>query len=262
MRSVCDKKLSDIWNISLYFSSFKWFKALYNSRWRDIDNMLFLFLQDITNIRKWFRKNMIKYLKNHTSKLALSRKFADGLLQDVVIRLDTFRSSMKEQFDDPLAEHLSDTSQEIKDHYIELLNKLIEGQYYFGDKMDFRQIASGMKIWRIPVSKKYYKYQQYRHIYIKMKYIHLTSMPYAWIGHPDRSKESGDGSGGRFKNTYELLILRAINISILYKIEIFQCMGKIFCVEFQRFPLKFHTKYLIHTLKDDDFIQCWKFKSS
>ena len=27
-------------------------------------------------------------------------------------------------------------------------------------------------------------------------------------------------------------------------------MGKIFCVEFQRVPLKFHTKYLTHTLKD------------
>ena len=25
-------------------------------------------------------------------------------------------------------------------------------------------------------------------------------------------------------------------------------MGKIFCVEFQRYPLKFHTKYLTHTL--------------
>ena len=27
-------------------------------------------------------------------------------------------------------------------------------------------------------------------------------------------------------------------------------MGKIFCMEFQRYPLKFHTKYLTHTLKD------------
>ena len=27
-------------------------------------------------------------------------------------------------------------------------------------------------------------------------------------------------------------------------------MGKIFCVEFQRVPLKFHTKYLTHTLND------------
>ena len=26
-------------------------------------------------------------------------------------------------------------------------------------------------------------------------------------------------------------------------------MGKKFCVEFQRVPLKFHTKYLINTLK-------------
>ena len=103
---------------------------------------------------------MKKYLKNNTSKLKLSHKFTDGLLQDVVIHMDTFRSSMKEQFDDPLAEHFSDASQEIKDVYIELLNKLIEGQYYFGDKMDFRERASEMNIWRIPVSEKYDKYQQ------------------------------------------------------------------------------------------------------
>ena len=37
----------------------------------------------------------------------------------------------------------------------------------------------------------------------------------------------------------------------------FQCMGKIFCVEFQRVPLKFHTKYLFHTLNDVVFIQCF-----
>ena len=68
--------------------------------------------------------------------------------------------------------------------------------------------------------------------------------------------------GGRFKNTYELLNLRALKISKLHKNHIFQCMGKIFCVEFQRVPLKFHTKYLTHTLKDVDFINIWKFKSS
>ena len=62
------------------------------------------------------------------------------------------------------------------------------------------------------------------------------------------------GPGGRFKNTYELLNLRALKISKLHKNHIFQCMGKIFCVEFQRVPLKFHTKYLTHTLKDVDFI--------
>ena len=69
-------------------------------------------------------------------------------------------------------------------------------------------------------------------------------------------------SGGRFKNAYELLNLRALKISIFYKNHIFQCMGKILCVEFQRVPLKFHTKYLTHTLKDVDFIHRWKFKSS
>ena len=60
--------------------------------------------------------------------------------------------------------------------------------------------------------------------------------------------------GGRFKNTNELLNLTALKISMLYKNHIFQCMSKIFCVEFQREPLKFHTKYLTHTLKDIDFI--------
>ena len=50
---------------------------------------------------------------------------------------------------------------------------------------------------------------------------------------------------------------------MLYENHIFQCMGKIFRVEFQRVPLKFHTKYLTHTytkylthkLKDLDFIE-------
>ena len=68
--------------------------------------------------------------------------------------------------------------------------------------------------------------------------------------------------GGRFKKTYELFNLRALKISPVNKIHIFQCMGKIFCVEFQRYPLKFHTKYLTYTLKDTIFIQHWNFKSS
>ena len=68
--------------------------------------------------------------------------------------------------------------------------------------------------------------------------------------------------GGRFKNTYELLNLRALKISHGNKIYIFQCMGKIFCVEFQRCPLKFHTKYMTHALKDMIFILRWNFKSS
>ena len=70
------------------------------------------------------------------------------------------------------------------------------------------------------------------------------------------------GAWGRFKNTYELLKLRALKFSLVNKIHIFPCMGKIFCVEFQRIPLKFHTKYLTHTLEDVIFIQHWNSKSS
>ena len=60
---------------------------------------------------------------------------------------------------------------------------------------------------------------------------------------------SGGGeAGGAFKKMYELLNLRALKISTLYKSRIFQCMGIIICGEFQRYPLKFLTKYLIHRL--------------
>ena len=67
---------------------------------------------------------------------------------------------------------------------------------------------------------------------------------------------------GHFKNVDELLNLRALKISMLHENDIFECMGKIFCVEFQRVPLKFHTKYLTHIMMDVDFIHRWKFKSS
>ena len=58
------------------------------------------------------------------------------------------------------------------------------------------------------------------------------------------------GPRGYFKNTYELLNLRALKFSPMNKIHIFQWMCEIFCVEFQRYPLKFHTKYFTHTLKN------------
>ena len=64
-------------------------------------------------------------------------------------------------------------------------------------------------------------------------------------------------AGGRFKNAYELLSLSALKFSFVNKKHIFQSMDKIFCVEFLRVPLRFHTKYLTHTLKDTIFIQSW-----
>ena len=94
----------------------------------------------------------------------------------------------------------------------------------------------------------------------------LNSSGVLTIGMDERqyraSKVEPSSTGGHFKNTYELLNLRALKISKLHKNHIFHCMGKIFCMEFQRVPLKFHTKYLTHTLKDVDFIHIWKFKSS
>ena len=44
---------------------------------------------------------------------------------------------------------------------------------------------------------------------------------------------------GVFQKAYKLLNLRALKFSPTNKVHIFQCMGKLFCVEFQRTPLKF-----------------------
>ena len=104
---------------------------------------------------------MQRYLKNRESKLELSQEFTNLNPQDVVIYLDTFRSSMKGHFDDPMSAHLSEAAQKIKDVYIKLLEKFIEGQYYFTTKRDFRKIGSAMNIWRIPVSENYSS--QWRH---------------------------------------------------------------------------------------------------
>ena len=65
-----------------------------------------------------------------------------------------------------------------------------------------------------------------------------------------------------FKNTYELVTLGAPKISLINKLHIFQCMGNIFCVEFQREALKFHTKYLTHRFNETFFIRYRKLKSS
>ena len=61
---------------------------------------------------------------------------------------------------------------------------------------------------------------------------------------------------GAFQKHFHAHESRSPSISLLNRIQIFQCIGKIFCVEFQGVPLKFHTKYLAHTLKDMFFLQC------
>ena len=117
-----------------------------------------------------------------------------------------------------------------------------------------------------------YCYEEFSHLVNGGRYVEYSVSTLNWQGLVRGLGSGGDRSGvltlwfpsagGRFKEAYELLNLRALKFSVLYEMYIFQCMGKIFCVEFQRVPLKFHTKYLTHTLKDVDFIHQWKFKSS
>ena len=49
---------------------------------------------------------------------------------------------------------------------------------------------------------------------------------------------------GCFKNNYELSNLRALKVSPVNKIDIFQCMGKIFCVVPFEIPHKISCPYI------------------
>ena len=68
-------------------------------------------------------------------------------------------------------------------------------------------------------------------INVQMQWYHLFLYEYVHgIFPPQLLQMSTTGSnlwilGGRFKNTYELLNLRALKFSYVNKIHIFQCMG-------------------------------------
>ena len=63
--------------------------------------------------------------------------------------------------------------------------------------------------------------------------------------------------GGIYKmRTSSQIFSTALQNSMLYENHIFQWMGKIFLRNFK--DLKFHTKYITHTLKDGCFIPRWK----
>ena len=71
-----------------------------------------------------------------------------------------------------------------------------------------------------------YMYQApWTHIQTKPNAMYEGGSVLLWIFFPH--------AWGCSKNTYELKNLRALKFSLVSKIYIFQCMGKIFCVEFQ-----------------------------
>ena len=59
---------------------------------------------------------------------------------------------------------------------------------------------------------------------------------------------------------YEILNVKALKISILYKKHILHFMGKLLYVDFQRHPLKYHAN--TDTLGDVYLIQKWNVESS
>ena len=65
--------------------------------------------------------------------------------------------------------------------------------------------------------------------------------------------------GGRLTKAYDVTIQRYRNLHAKIedsKIHILRCMGSKFCVKFQRFPLKFHTKFWTHTTQNMHFTRC------
>ena len=59
---------------------------------------------------------------------------------------------------------------------------------------------------------------------------------------------------GAFQNAYELLNLRALKIWLSNEMHIFQCMGKIVCVEFQR---NFYTTWGKPSVVDPAWVFAW-----
>ena len=101
------------------------------------------------------------------------------------------------------------------------------------------------------------------YIYYYIQHEIFLSSPTKLISQKDSARiDSHLRIWGRFENIYELVNLGALKSSLINKLHTFQSMGKIFCVEFQRVPLKFHSKYFAHTLKETNFVRCWKFKIS
>ena len=96
--------------------------------------------------------------------------------------------------------------------------------------------------------------------YIMLSLI-MTQYNMKWCCKYQNNREGRASVWERSKNAYELLNIRSLKISMLHKNCVFHRVNKIFRVEFQMYPVKFHTKYLAHTLKDVYFIHIWKFKS-
>ena len=64
----------------------------------------------------------------------------------------------------------------------------------------------------------------------------------------------------KYWKDYELINLRALRFSPVNEMHIFQCMGKIFCEEFQRSPFEIPHKISYPYIERCDFYTTLKFK--
>ena len=64
-----------------------------------------------------------------------------------------------------------------------------------------------------------------------------TLLCFAVIGSGGWGRGGDEGGGGAFQKQFELVNLGALKSSLVNKLHIFQCMGKIVWVDFQRVPL-------------------------
>ena len=69
-------------------------------------------------------------------------------------------------------------------------------------------------------------------------------------------------SGARLTKAYGITIQRYRKSHTKIKVSkmlILWCMDSKFCLKFQRFPFKFHKKFLTHTAQNMHFTRCWMF---
>ena len=108
--------------------------------------------QEITAFARLFDEGILqKYQSNDISKADMSEVISKTSQDNFVATMNHFRSAMKAVFDTPVLTFLQNIAEDMRSIYTLILKDSINGEYYYGSKIDLRKQGRGLQMWRIPV---------------------------------------------------------------------------------------------------------------
>ena len=108
--------------------------------------------QEITAFARLFDEGILqKYQSNDISKADMSEVISKTSQDNFVATMNHFRSAMKALFDTPVLTFLQNIAEDMRSIYTQILKDSINGEYYYGSKIDLRKQGRGLQMWRIPV---------------------------------------------------------------------------------------------------------------